>query len=144
MRTWCCIATGTPTILSTYWVYGNFKVFCTSESRAPALHHDGHVHNLIHERITQRSSRFTGWWELPQHSVEDLNSLRDFLNSQHLSLCCRLHSWSVHHSVELPEPESEASAMFTVGLGLAGHVRVSTVSSVSFSVSWTSGTCAVF
>ena len=48
--TWRCIATGTPTILSMYWICGNVKVFCASESRAPALHHNAHVHNHIHER----------------------------------------------------------------------------------------------
>ena len=37
--TWCCIATATPTILSMHWICGNVKVFCVSESRAPALHH---------------------------------------------------------------------------------------------------------
>ena len=59
--------------------------------------------------------------------MEDFNSLRDLLDSQHLSLCCRLHSWIAHHSVELPEPESEASLLFAARL-----FRMSTVSSTIF------------
>ena len=51
----------------------------------------------------------------------DFDSLRDLLDSQHLSLWCRFYSWIVHHSVELPEPESEASLLFAVGL-----IRMST------------------
>ena len=53
--------------------------------------------------------------------------------------CARLRSWSVRHSVGLPKPESEASLLFAVGL-----VRMSSVSSSSFSVNWTCGICAVF
>ena len=48
--TWCCSATGTAMILSMCWICGNVKVFCAFESHAPALHHNAHVHNLIHER----------------------------------------------------------------------------------------------
>ena len=42
------------------------------------------------------------------------------------------------------EPESEASLLFAVGLGLPELVRLSTVSSTSFSMNWTCGICAVF
>ena len=40
-----------------------------------------------------------------------------------------LHSWSVHHSVALPEPESEASSLFPVELGLLERVWIIKVSS---------------
>ena len=56
---------------------------------------------------------------------------------------CRLHSWSVHHSDELPVPESEASLLFAVVLGLPELVRMITVTSTSFSVKKISGICAV-
>ena len=50
----------------------------------------------------------------------------------------------VFPTLELPEPESEASLLFAVGLGLPELVRLSTVSSTSFSMNWTCGICAVF
>ena len=47
--TWRCITDGISTILSMYWTCGNSTVFCTSESQAPVMHHDGHVHHRILE-----------------------------------------------------------------------------------------------
>ena len=57
---------------------------------------------------------------------------------------CRLHRWSVCHSNELPEPESQASPLFAAMLGLPELVYMITVTSTSFTVNWTSGICAVF
>ena len=80
---------------------------------------------------------------LPLHNVDDLSSLLDLLDVRHPSLChqrndrrCRLHNWSVHHSVA---SESEASSRFAVELGLLELVCmitelsavISTFSSVS-------------
>ena len=93
--------------------------------------------------VTQRSSGSPGWRALSLHKVDDLNSLRDLLDVRHLSLChrrndrrCLLHSWSVHHSVALPGPESVASSLFAVELGLLELVRKITVSSTRFSEDW--------
>ena len=85
------------------------------------------------------------------HDVDDFNSLRDLLDGRHLSLChqrndrrCRLHSWSVHHAVALPGPESEASSLFAVELRLLELVCVITVSTTCFSLECTCGVYAVF
>ena len=49
VATWWGIATGTPMVLSMYWICGNFKVFCASESHAPVFHHNAHFHTLLHD-----------------------------------------------------------------------------------------------
>ena len=124
---------------------------CTAGCRA-SPRHERRLQDLVSFRDIRPLSLY--------HSVCDLNSLRDLLDGRHPFLYCRcislnctcvvstafwrLHSWSVHHSVELPEPESEASLLFAVGLGLPELVRLSTVSSTSFSMNWTCSICAVF
>ena len=107
------------------------------------------------------------------HSVYDLNRLRDLPDVRHPFLYCsffslnctcvvstaypdfpgclgpgngrcHLHSWSVSHSDEMPEPESEASPLFAVMLGLPELVCMIIVTSYTFSVNWTSGICLCF
>ena len=70
-----------------------FKSSCAFDSNVLAFHHNGHLHDLIHEQY-----------------LDDLNGLWDLLDVRHQSLYyqrndrrCRLHNWSVHHSVALPE-----------------------------------------
>ena len=45
---------------------------------------------------------------------------------------CRLHSWSVHRSVELRELESEASSLFAIEPGLLDFVRMISVNPLLF------------
>ena len=105
-------------ILSVYCSCGgNSTVFCTSESQALVIA----TQLYIYEPVKELQLRY-------------LNSIRDLLAGRQLSLChqrnacrCRLHYWNVHHS----DPESEASQLFSVGLGLPELVSLNTVTSPS-------------
>ena len=87
-----------------------FKSSYASDSHILAFHHNGHLHNLIHEQylVPQQSFGSPGWWALSLHNLDDLQWNSEALDVQHQSLYyqrndrrCRLHNWSVHHSVEL-------------------------------------------
>ena len=111
---------------------------CTTVCRA-SPRHELRLRNLVSFRDVRHLSL--------SHNVYELNSLRGLLDvctsvvstafwfSPVLGTCqCRrrLYRWSIHHSDELPEPESEASPL------LPELVRMITVTSTSYSVNWTS------
>ena len=65
-----------------------FKSSCASDSHILAFHHNGHLHNLIHEQylVPQRSFGSPGWWALSLHNLDDLNGIPKPLMSS-ISLC---------------------------------------------------------
>ena len=70
VETWRRVVTGdwrrvaTSTGPPRHWTCGISADFCTSESQAPVMHHNGQVHHLILETapvVSQQSSGFSGW-----------------------------------------------------------------------------------
>ena len=159
--TWCCVVAGTATILSMYWIYVGFTVFCTAELQAPVVGSNGarpssHAPAAPALEVSQQSSGCSalvsvsqgaphwsisisplgssGWWHLLELHLRHLDGLLDFLGGRHLAPCrernarrCRLHKLERAPLCRLTKRESEASPLFSVGLGLPELVCMSIV-----------------
>ena len=105
-------------VQSMYWICVGFKVICASESHAPVLHHNGHIHHLFRELQglvgSPRSSSWLAPWVLVpvQQRVVHRGGTNCVCGTRQSSDCpapvsaspetidaVRLRIWSVHHSV---------------------------------------------
>ena len=128
---WCCITAVTSMILSVCWTCGSFTVFCTSESRASVVRRTGPVASQHNGHIHQQS----------------LNCLLDSSDGRHLALChqknvprCRLHTWSIHHSVSRRNLNLKHLSSSLLELNCPELVCMNTVTSASLSESCSAGT----
>ena len=144
--TWRCIVTATPTILSMYWICGNFTVFCVSESRAPALRHNGLCPPLRSRTALEHLNQSSG--SPGGHCLCTAGcraSPRHELRLRHLVSFRDIRPLSLYHSVY----DLNCLRDLLDGRHLFLYCRFislncNCVVSTAFWMKWTCGICAVF